>query len=134
MTARIVITSKNREFQRKIDKLSGQVCTVCDQCGTCTGSCPMAFEMDTTPSNMIRMVQLGQEEVLDKKTLWICASCYTCTVRCPRGLDPSKIAEALRQVKLRQAIDHIDIHKIPKNEIDILPQIALVAAFRKFTG
>ncbi|RKY83228.1 disulfide reductase [candidate division KSB1 bacterium] len=94
----------------------------------------MVSEMDITPSQMMRMVQLGQMEVMDTKAMWICASCFACTVRCPRGLDLAKVAEALRQVKLREAIDHIDIKKIPEDEIRRLPQIALVSSFRKFTG
>jgi len=55
-------------------------------------------------------------------------------VRCPRGLDVSKVAEALRQVVLRRAIDHIDIRSIPDSDMAELPQIALVSAFRKLTG
>ena len=130
----IKITSENVDFLKKVENLSGQVITICDQCGVCSGSCPMISEMDITPSEMMRMVQLGQSEVLDTKAMWLCASCFACTVRCPRGLDLSKVAEALRQVKLRKAIDYIDIKAIPKDELSILPQIALVSACRKFTG
>lgn len=125
---------KNREFFRKIEELSGEAINMCEQCGTCSGSCPLVGEMDLTPSFMMRMVQLGEEDVLNFKTLWICASCYTCSVRCPRGIDPSKVAEALRQIKLRTAIDYLDLSKIEEEEAKVLPQIALVAALRKFTG
>ncbi|MCD6166391.1 4Fe-4S dicluster domain-containing protein [bacterium] len=134
MIKKLVISSKNVDFLNKINELSGETITLCDQCGTCSGSCPMVSEMDITPSQMMRMVQLGQMEVMDTKAMWICASCFACTVRCPRGLDLAKVAEALRQVKLREAIDHIDIKKIPEDEIRRLPQIALVSSFRKFTG
>lgn len=134
MGVKISLSLENEEFLNRINELSGQTATLCDQCGTCSGSCPMISEMDITPSQMVRMVQLGQQEVLELKTMWLCASCFTCTVRCPRSLDLSKIAEALRQIKLRQSIDHIDIQAIPWEELRILPQIALVSAFRKFTG
>ena len=134
MTHRIVLSSENEEFVEKIVKLSGEIVTLCDQCGTCSGSCPMISEMDITPSQMMRLTQLGQEEVLDSKAMWLCASCFTCTVRCPRGLDLSKVAEALRQVGLRQAIDYINISTVPKDELTKLPQIALISACRKFTG
>ncbi|MCD6117174.1 4Fe-4S dicluster domain-containing protein [bacterium] len=134
MARKIVITSENVAFLKKISELSDQVITRCDQCGTCSGSCPMVEEMDITPSEIMRMVQLGQKEVMDTKAMWICASCFACTVRCPRGLDVSKVAEALRQVKLRQAIDYIDINGIPDEEMERLPQIAIVSSFRKFTG
>jgi heterodisulfide reductase subunit C len=134
MTRKLVISSENEEFLARICELSGQVVTLCDQCGTCSGSCPMVGEMDITPSQMMRMVQLGQSEVLETKAMWLCASCFTCTVRCPRGLDLSRVAEALRQVLLRRAVDHINIDDIPRDELVELPQIALVAGMRKFTG
>jgi heterodisulfide reductase subunit C len=134
MAQTVVITSKNEAFLKRIVALSAEAVTVCDQCGTCSGSCPMISEMDVTPSQLMRMVQLGQSETLDTKTMWVCASCFACTVRCPRGLDVSKVAEALRQVTLRRAVDHLDIRNIPDDELAELPQIALVSAFRKLTG
>jgi len=134
MAETVVITSKNEAFLKKIVALSAEAITVCDQCGTCSGSCPMIHEMDVTPSQLMRMVQLGQSETLDTKTMWVCASCFACTVRCPRGLDVSKVAEALRQVTLRRSVDHLDIRNIPDDELAELPQIALVSAFRKLTG
>ena len=134
MIHKIVLTSDNVDFLNKISELSDQIITKCDQCGICSGSCPMVAEMDITPSQMMRMVQLGQQEVMESKVMWVCASCFACTVRCPRGLDLSRVAEALRQVTLRQAIDYIDIENIPDDEIERLPQIALVSGGRKFTG
>jgi heterodisulfide reductase subunit C len=134
MPKKVIITDKNVDFLKKVEELSGQFITRCDQCGVCSGSCPMVSEMDITPSQMMRMVQLGQSEVMNTKAMWLCASCFACTVRCPRGLDLSKVAEALRQINLRQAIDHIDIRKLPEHEIKRLPQIALVGGMRKFTG
>lgn len=134
MIKKIKISPENEKFLSKVNELSGQVITLCEQCGTCSGGCPLVTEMDITPSQMMRLVQLGQREVLDHKAIWVCASCFTCTVRCPRQIDVSKVAEALRQIILRQAVDHIDIKAIPKEEIACLPQIALVSACRKFTG
>ncbi|RKY81821.1 CoB--CoM heterodisulfide reductase subunit C, partial [candidate division KSB1 bacterium] len=40
MARKIVITSENVAFLKKISELSDQVITRCDQCGTCSGSCP----------------------------------------------------------------------------------------------
>jgi heterodisulfide reductase subunit C len=131
---KLKLTDENVEFLEKVAELSGEVVTLCEQCGTCSGSCPMVGEMDITPSQMVRMVQLGESEVMDSKAMWLCASCFTCTVRCPRGLDLSKIAEALRQIRLRKAIDYIDIRDLSKDEMRRLPQIALISAMRKFTG
>ena len=134
MPKKIKLTNKGADFLKQIEKLSGETITMCDQCGTCSGGCPFVEEMDIMPSQIMRMTMLGQMEVLDSKTMWICASCFTCTVRCPRLLDVSKVSEALRQTKLRQAIDNIDIEAISKEEAEELPSIAVVSAFRKFTS
>ena len=134
MAEKVVITDEGVALLERVSSLSGQKITMCDQCGTCTGSCPMVAEMDVTPSQLMRMVQLGESDVLGTKTMWLCASCFACTVRCPRGLDLSKVAEALRQVTLRKSLDHIDITQMPASEIEELPQIALVSALRKLTG
>jgi heterodisulfide reductase subunit C2 len=134
MAEKVVITSESEAFLRRVSELADQKITMCDQCGTCTGSCPMLSEMDVTPSQLMRMVQLGQTEMLGTKTMWLCASCFACTVRCPRGLDVSKVAEALRQMTLRKAVDRISIRDIPAADAAELPQIALVGAMRKLTG
>ena len=134
MAKKIKLNDKNTEFYEKIVELSGEQVALCDQCGTCSGGCPFIEEMDINPSEIMRKVMLGQKEVMDSRTMWICASCFTCTVRCPRELDVSKVAEALRQVKLRTAIDEINIANIPKEEAKKLPTIAIVGNFRKFTG
>lgn len=131
---KIKLTDRGVEFLRQVEEISGESITVCEQCGTCSGGCPFVEEMDITPSQIMRKVMLGQEDVLDTRTMWICASCFTCTVRCPRKLDVSKVAEALRQIKLREAIDHIDINDLSDKEGQRLPTIALVSACRKLTG
>ena len=134
MAKKIKLNDRNTEFYEKIVELSGEQVALCDQCGTCSGGCPFVEEMDITPSQIMRMVMLGQKDVMDSKTMWICASCFTCTVRCPRELDVSKVSEALRQTKLRTAIDEISIAGISKEEAKKLPTIAVVGNFRKFTG
>jgi heterodisulfide reductase subunit C2 len=134
MAKKIKLNDKNTEFYEKIVELSGEQVALCDQCGTCSGGCPFVEEMDINPSQIMRFVMLGQKSVMDSKTMWICASCFTCTVRCPRELDVSKVSEALRQVKLRTAIDEISIADISKEEAKKLPTIAVVGNFRKFTG
>lgn len=131
---KIVLNEKTLEFQRKVEELSGENTAMCDQCGTCSGGCPFVEEMDITPAQLMRKVMLGQEDVLECETLWICATCNTCTVRCPRKLDVSKIAEALRQIKLRDEINNLDIDDLPKEVLKELPQIALIAAMRKLSS
>jgi heterodisulfide reductase subunit C len=134
MAQKIALTSENEEFLARIVEISGQEILACEQCGTCSAGCPMIGAMDVTPSQMMRMIQLGQREVMETKAMWLCASCYTCTVRCPRGLDLSKVAEAARQLTLREGVDRIDIGKIPEEDKKRLPAIAVISSLRKMTG
>ena len=121
------------EFLSEIEELSGQNVMACYQCGKCSAGCPMVSLMDQLPSEVIRLVQLGQvQDVLDSKTIWLCASCFSCTARCPKGVDLARVMEALRQLLLRRGIDNIST-----NELEIeknIPQMALVSNFRKKIG
>ena len=136
MTGLIKLTAGNTKFLKKVSELSGQAVAACIQCGMCTGSCPMVYtsQMDITPREMMRFVQLGLEEALECKTIWVCLTCLTCTARCPRDLDIAKVAEALRQIKLRRGLDYLHTNELPEEERESLPQIALVSSLRKFTS
>ena len=125
---------EDKGFSKKVKELSGEDVTLCIQCGLCSSGCPVVYQMDLTPRKMVRLIQLGREEVLNSKTMWLCLSCFTCAVRCPRKIDLAKIGEALRQIRLRKGLDHVNISEIPKEELEKLPQIALISSFRKFTS
>jgi len=123
------------DFVKKVEEISGQDLLSCYQCGKCSAGCPMVFAMDILPNQIIRLAQLGLEEEIGKsKTIWLCASCITCGARCPRGVDLSKVMEALRLLTLRKSINNIEPSQISKETIAELPQIALVSGFRKLTG
>ena len=85
------------EVANLLHAAEGNPLETCIQCGTCSGSCPVAKYMDQTPRRIIAMVNAGmKDEVLKTNTFWYCASCYQCTVRCPSGID---IAEAMYALK-----------------------------------
>ncbi|HHU86521.1 MAG: 4Fe-4S dicluster domain-containing protein [Pelotomaculaceae bacterium] len=89
--------SKNADFTQRIGEESGQPVQKCYQCGKCTAGCPVAFAMDYTPNQVIRMVQLGmKDELLKSNTIWICASCSTCSTRCPCNVEVAHVMESLR--------------------------------------
>lgn len=89
--------AKNAHFIEEIGIESGQPVQKCYQCGKCTAGCPVAFAMDYTPNQVIRMVQLGmKEELLKSQTIWICASCSTCSTRCPCNVEIAHVMETLR--------------------------------------
>lgn len=71
----------------------------CIQCGTCTGSCPMADAMEYPPRKIIAMIRAGmRDEVLSSNSMWFCLSCYMCTARCPRDVKPTELAHALESL------------------------------------
>jgi len=77
MRAEISIKNTKSKFLDKVEELSEQNIYACYQCGKCSAGCPSISEMDISPSEIIRLVQLGEEEeVLNSKTIWVCASCF----------------------------------------------------------
>jgi heterodisulfide reductase subunit C len=119
----------------KINKLSGENVKLCMQCGTCTAACPMAEEMDFFPRKVMHLSQFGMLNLMeDINTYWKCASCHSCSVRCPRGIDIAKVMEALRQLVLRTSQNYIEPSQMSAEQIKEVPQIAMVAGFRKLTS
>ena len=115
---------------RKVETISGQNLSLCYQCGKCSATCPLAPQMDLMPHLVVRYLQLGLEQVFDAKSYWLCATCFSCETQCPRGLDVSKICEALRTIKLRNDLRDLKVEKVPPE----MPQQGLVSAFRKLSA
>jgi len=70
----------------------GENVFLCYQCMKCTSGCPVSQYFDWQPNQIMRAVQLGQEDIaLKSETIWLCASCQTCTTRCPQGLNISGV-------------------------------------------
>lgn len=90
-------------FAREIKEKSQANLERCYQCIACSSGCPVAFAMDYTPHQIIRMAQLGlKDRVLDSATIWLCASCHTCATRCPNDIDIVKFMDTLRIIALKQ--------------------------------
>jgi heterodisulfide reductase subunit C len=90
------------ETTPEVEKIVEAV-SACYQCGTCSGSCPVAPAggMDYTPRIIMRMIQAGlEDEVLSSTTVWTCAACYSCAVRCPRDIDITDVMIRLRNLAL----------------------------------
>jgi Fe-S oxidoreductase len=61
----------------------------CIQCGTCTGSCPVARKANLNVRKYMREVAtLGKLTQHSQNELWSCTTCSTCGVRCPKELNP----------------------------------------------
>lgn len=126
--------TQDGSLREKVEALSGENVFSCYQCGMCSADCPLTERMDLLPSQVIRKLQLDDWTVMNTNVMWVCASCLACEVRCPKGVDLARLMEAMRQLYLRRALDQIALDQLSREKIAHLPQIALVASFRKKTG
>ena len=91
-------------FVAEVERQSGTPVSACFQCHKCSTGCPVGPEMDLLPSQVMRMVHLGQEAgVLQSQAIWLCASCQACTTRCPMDIDIAAVMDALRMLAIRHA-------------------------------
>lgn len=79
--------------------------TDCYQCGKCSAGCPMVFQMDYPPHQLIRLAQLGQRKtVLTSSTIWVCVSCITCTARCPKDIEIADLMDVFREMAIQEGV------------------------------
>ncbi len=137
MRLRLTADMVRDEAIDRVETLSGQNILACYQCGRCSAGCPVVEEMDIIPSEVIRLLQLGQmDEVLSSKTIWTCASCLQCASRCPKGVEFSNICDALRAIVLRTrlATPKVDADGLTRVMMSDAPQMGVVGALRKLNG
>jgi heterodisulfide reductase subunit B len=91
------------ELAQRIQDELGENVYLCYQCVKCTSGCPVGAYFDWQPNQILRALQLGQEEIaLEAETPWLCASCQTCTTRCPQNIDITAIMEFLTREALER--------------------------------
>jgi heterodisulfide reductase subunit C2 len=90
--------------------------------------------MDMLPNQVIRLAQLGIEDVLDSQTIWTCAACLTCVSRCPKGIDLPRIMEAMRLIKMERSGSRQDTGALPPERVADLPQLAIIGGYRKYSA
>jgi len=65
----------------------------------------MAPDMDVTPNQVMRCVQLGARDLaLGASSIWLCTTCTTCTTRCPRDIDLARVMDTLRAMALDSGV------------------------------
>jgi heterodisulfide reductase subunit C2 len=106
---KIIVTAEknermNKEIQNSISEVSGADIIKCYQCGKCSAGCPLASDMDYTPSYIVRMLQTGdaglKEKVLRSYSIWLCLTCEMCVSRCPMEIDIPHLMDYLRENSL----------------------------------
>ena len=126
----------NSEEANQIAHISGVNVLKCMRCGKCSATCPSYDDMPYHPHEFVYMVEKGQIDKLMESadSLYKCLSCMACLERCPRGVEPSKVIEAVRLMKIRQqGQNHLRPESIPEMLDEDLPQQAIVSAFRKYS-
>jgi len=104
----------NGALAQRIQAELGQNVYLCYQCVKCSSGCPVAEFFDWQPNQVMRALQLGQEDVaLESQTPWLCASCQACTTRCPQELDIAGIMDFLTREALERG------KKPPVTEVNI---------------
>lgn len=125
----------DEEFVKKLEEISGEAVSKCMQCGTCSAMCPMYEHTDLPPRQIMLLSHYGmKDKITAANTVWLCATCNACFAKCPRGLDLTKVMEAIRQIALRENVNHVEPNQISEETLEELPQIALVSCFRKHTS
>ena len=129
--------NKTLREKEQILRISGVNPLRCMRCGKCSATCPSYEEMEYHPHQFVYMVETGDiEPLLNSESLYKCLSCFACVERCPRGVEPAKLVEAIRLIKIRQKdanrMTADDVPAAAEADAD-LPQQAVVSAFRKYT-
>jgi len=97
--------TKPKPLLQRVRELSGEQVEKCYNCGKCTAGCPVAYEMEIPPQQMMRMVQLDEKDrALRANTIWVCASCETCSSRCPMEVGVAEVMDALRRIAIEEGI------------------------------
>lgn len=129
--------NKTLREKEQILRISGVNPLRCMRCGKCSATCPSYEEMEYHPHQFVYMVETGDiEPLLNSESLYKCLSCFACVERCPRGVEPAKLVEAIRLIKIRQKdanrMTADDVPPAAEADAD-LPQQAVVSAFCKYT-
>jgi heterodisulfide reductase subunit C len=110
----------------------------CFQCGSCVGSCPAGASSQYRIRKIIWKISLGmKEEVLREGDIWRCTTCFTCYERCPRGVKPTELVIALRNMAIREGIFPESFKKSLLNlesTGQVVPLTEKIRRFRKELG
>ncbi|MCK5695466.1 MAG: 4Fe-4S dicluster domain-containing protein [Desulfobacula sp.] len=101
----INLGNEHHEFADEIKADSGINFNVCLHCKTCANGCPFIEGMDYAPNAVIRLVQLGLEDVaLECSSIWICVGYNTCSSYCPMAIDIPAVMDGLRHKAIEKGV------------------------------
>ena len=74
----------------------------CIQCGRCTATCPASLPAPLRAREVVRAVQDGDADVVDRDDIWHCTTCFSCQERCPKGVRITQAVLWLRAEAVRR--------------------------------
>jgi len=114
---KIILNDTSDELVNKVIQYGGENIYKCFQCGMCASGCPVAGDTDHKIKRTMHQVLLGlDEQILDKKTIWLCTTCFMCLERCPQNAGPTEVIFALRRISAEKGI-------IPDAQIEVANNI-----------
>jgi Fe-S oxidoreductase len=89
----------------------------CEQCGTCTASCPTQEASDFNIRKLVRRLQLELHENKDflKKFPWLCTQCLRCSELCTEGLKIPKLVMELRKLSIKNKVAPKNVSNLNKS-------------------
>lgn len=76
--------------------------TLCEQCGVCSGICPLSKLTDFRVRKMILKAGLGDDSLIESPDLWLCTMCYACLERCRSGIQVPEVISVLRTLAAKE--------------------------------
>lgn len=90
-------TKVDRALREKLgEKEFTSMLTMCEQCGVCSGICPLSKLTDFRVRKIVLKAGLGNNDAIESSDLWLCTMCYACLERCRAGLQIPDIISVLR--------------------------------------
>ncbi len=90
------------EFKQELKKLSDSSLNECMQCGTCTVVCSLSPQEKPFPRKEMIWAGWGlKDKLIGSGDVWLCHQCGDCSTYCPRGVKPSDVLAAVRQISYR---------------------------------
>lgn len=114
---KVVLNNANKELVDKVIKYGGKRVYECFQCGMCASGCPVASDTDHKIKRTMHQVLLGlDDQILEKKAIWLCTTCFMCLERCPQNAGPTEVVLALRRISAERGI-------VPEAQVEVANNI-----------
>lgn len=122
------------QLRSEIERMTGVSVLKCMRCGKCSATCPNYDEMEYHPHQFVYFVENGEiDKLMQSKSIFTCLSCMACIERCPRQVEPAKIIEAVKLLKIRQqGENHLTPEQVAQRLDEDMPAQAVTSAFRKY--